>query len=91
MGYNNITHGGIIFSLLDDVMANWLFLKNQIAQTARCELRYRNPLPINQTVMLEGRLVKKKGQVAVMNGLVIHKKKKHIVAESNAKFMLIKP
>ena len=91
VGYNNITHGGIIFSLLDDVMANWLFLKNQVAQTANCELRYRNPLPINHTVMLEGRLVKKKGQVAVMNGLVIHKKKKHIVAESNAKFMVVKP
>ena len=30
VGYNNITHGGIIFSLLDDVMANWLFLKNEI-------------------------------------------------------------
>ena len=72
-------------------MANWLFLKNQIAQTAKCELRYRKPLPINETVMLEGRCIKKKGQIAVMQGLVIHKKLKHVVAESNAKFMVIKP
>ena len=90
MGYSNITHGGIIFSLLDDVMANWLFLKNQIAQTAKCELRYRKPLPINETVILEGRRIKEKGQIVVMHGLVIHKKLKHIVAESNAKFMVIK-
>ena len=91
VGYRNITHGGIIFSLLDDVMANWLFLKNHIAQTAKCELRYRKPLPINETVMLEGSCIKKKGQIAVMQGLVIHKKLKHVVAESNAKFMVIKP
>jgi acyl-coenzyme A thioesterase PaaI-like protein len=91
VGYNNITHGGIIFSLLDDVMANWLFLKNEIAQTAKCELRYRRPLPINETVLLEGRLIKRKGQVAVMHGLIIHKKARHIVAESNAKFMIVKP
>ena len=90
VGYNNITHGGIIFSLLDDVMANWLFLKNEIAQTAKRELRYRRPLPINETVLLEGRLIKRKGQVAVMHGLIIHKKAQYMVAESNAKFMVIK-
>ncbi len=90
VGYNNVTHGGIIFSLLDDVMANLLFLKNQIAQTAKCELRYRKPLSINETVILEGRRIKEKGQIVVMHGLVIHKKLKHIVAESNAKFMVIK-
>ena len=91
VGYSNITHGGIIFSLLDDVMANWLFLKNQIAQTAKCELRYRKPLSINETVILEGRRIKEKGQIAVMHGLVIHKKLKHVIAESDAIFMLIKP
>ena len=91
VGYNNVTHGGIIFSLLDDVMANWLFLKNQIAQTAKCELRYRKPLSINETVILEGRRIKEKGQIAVMHGLVIHKKLKHVIAESDAIFMLIKP
>ena len=91
VGYNKITHGGIIFSLLDDVMANWLFLKNEITQTAKCELRYRRPLPINETVLLEGRLIKRKGRVAVMHGLIIHKKARHIVAESNAKFMIVKP
>ena len=25
-GYDNLTHGGILFSLLDDVMANWACL-----------------------------------------------------------------
>ena len=41
-GVSDTTHGGIIFSLLDDVMANWLFLKDKPAQTAKCDLRYKN-------------------------------------------------
>jgi len=48
-------------------------------------------LPINETVLLEGRLIKRKGQVAVMHGLITHKKARYIVAESNAKFMIVKP
>ena len=25
-GYDRVTHGGIVFSLLDDVMANWIYV-----------------------------------------------------------------
>ena len=30
-GYDNLTHGGILFSLLDDVMANWAWLQGKNA------------------------------------------------------------
>ena len=36
-GYDDVTHGGIVFSILDDVMANWLFLKGLKAYTAKCD------------------------------------------------------
>ena len=39
-------HGGILYSLLDDVMANWSFLRGQRAHTARCEIRYRDVVPM---------------------------------------------
>ena len=54
-GYDGVTHGGIIFSALDDVMANWLFLKGFKAFTAKCEVRYRDALPIGTPVRLEPR------------------------------------
>ena len=60
VGFQNTTHGGIIFSLLDDVMANWLFLKGQPAQTAKCDLRYKNSLQTGETVLLEGHHLKTK-------------------------------
>ena len=91
VGYQNTTHGGIIFSLLDDVMANWLFLKNQVAQTAQCDLRYRQSLPVDETVILEGWCVNKRSRVAFMKGQVILESNGALIAESNAKFMLVKP
>ena len=89
VGYQNTTHGGIIFSLLDDVMANWLFLKNQVAQTAQCDLRYRQALPINNEVLLEGRCKKTKSRVDFMQGRVLLASDLTVIAESEAKFMII--
>ena len=60
-GYRDVTHGGIVFSLLDDVMANWLWLKGIVCFTAKADVRYRAELPIGTAVRLEGRCLKRKG------------------------------
>ena len=44
-GYTGITHGGIIFSALDDVMANWLVLQDKRAYTAKVDLRIMKSRP----------------------------------------------
>ena len=40
VGYDNTVHGGIIFSTLDDVMANMLYLNNIMHSTN--EIRYKH-------------------------------------------------
>ena len=87
-GYDGITHGGIIFSALDDVMANWLFLKGLTAFTAKCEIRYRDKLQIGERVRLEGRCLKRKARLTQMQGLLIHEDKNQIIAEAEATFMV---
>lgn len=87
MGYRGVTHGGIVFSLLDDVMANWLWMQDIPAFTARADVRYRAQLPIGVAVRLEGRCVKRKGRLAVMEGKVIRIDTDAVVAEAGASFM----
>ena len=87
-GYDNVTHGGIVYSALDDVMANWLFLKGLKAYTARCDIRYKDSLPIGTTVLLEGRRVKQRGRLTVMLGTMTREDSGQIVAESEASFMM---
>ena len=89
VGFQDTTHGGIIFSLLDDVMANWLFLKGKPAQTAKCDLRYKNSLQTGETVMLEGHHLKTKSRMAMMYGVMKTKDKQKVIAECHAKFMII--
>ena len=81
--------GGILYSALDDVMANWLFLKGSRAHTARCEVRYRQPLKTGTTVLLEGRLIRRKGKVAFMQGRALMASDLSVVAEADASFMIV--
>ena len=87
MGYAQVTHGGIVFSLLDDVMANWLWLQGEHAFTAKADIRYRAELPIHTPVILEGRCQKRKGRLTVMAGKVVGAEDGFVYAEATASFM----
>ena len=88
-GYDNLVHGGIIFSALDDVMANWLFLQGIRGHTARCEIRYREPLELGDQLLLEGRLVRRKGRLAMLSGTATRASDKVLVAEAEGTFMVV--
>ena len=87
MGYPGVTHGGIIFSLLDDVMANWWFIKGTNCFTAKAEVRYREQLTIGTPVRLEGRCIKQKGRLAIMEGKVVRIADDVVLAEATGHFM----
>ena len=87
MGYPGVTHGGIVFSLLDDVMANWWFLKGVSCMTAKADIRYRSSLPIGTPVRLEGRCEKRRGRLAVMAGCVKGQADGFVYAEATGHFM----
>lgn len=89
VGYDDMTHGGIIFSALDDVMANWMFLQGARAHTAKCEIRYRQPVPVGTCIELTGRLIKRKGRVAILTGEARRAADDVIVAETLASFMVV--
>ena len=88
MGYDNVTHGGIVFSLLDDVMANWIWLQGEKCFTGKADIRYRSELPVGTPVFLEGRCIKRKGRMAQMQGKVIRQQDGFVVAEATAAFMI---
>ena len=88
-GYDKVTHGGIVFSLLDDVMANYFWLNGQQCFTARADIRYREQLPIGTRVQLEARLVKRKGRLAVMEGRVLRASDRAVMAEASGSFMIV--
>jgi acyl-coenzyme A thioesterase PaaI-like protein len=88
-GYDGVTHGGILYSLLDDVMANVLFLRGIRAYTAKCSIRYRDPVPVGTPLRLEGRELKRKGRFVILEGRVLRADSGDVAAEAESTFLLV--
>ena len=87
-GFDQVTHGGIVFSVLDDVMANWLFLQGARGFTAKCEIRYRQPLPVGTEVELVCRLKQRKGRLMQLESSAARCDDGNVVATAEASFMV---
>jgi acyl-coenzyme A thioesterase PaaI-like protein len=86
-GFDGVTHGGIIFSVLDDLMANWLFLQGGRGFTAKCEIRYRDPLPIGERIAVECALTRRRGRLVQLASKAV-RDDGTLVAEADASFMV---
>ena len=88
VGWNDTVHGGIIYSALDDVTANVLYKQGRKAHTAKCEIRYRQPLNVGETVKLKGWIDLEKGRLVMLKGEARRASDDSIVADCAASFML---
>jgi uncharacterized protein (TIGR00369 family) len=68
--YNGVLHGGIISTLLDEIMGRYIYAKGQTAVTAKLEVRFRAPTPIGQPLTICGRIVGQKGSMYEMAGSI---------------------
>ena len=87
IGYENTVHGGIIYAALDDVMANVMYLQNIKAHTARCEIRYRRPLEVGETVNLIGWIESSRKRLVILKGEARTAAGDVLVADCEASFM----
>ena len=88
VGYRNTVHGGIIYSALDDVMANVLYLQDMKAHTAKCEIRYRKALEVGQTIRLTGWIERERRRLVVLKGEARTDADDTLIADCEASFML---
>ncbi|MBN2381162.1 PaaI family thioesterase [candidate division WOR-3 bacterium] len=84
-GWTDVTHGGIISTMLDEVMV-WAAAGQEIMTvTAEITVRFKNPLPTDQLVHVEGQLVEQGKRLVFAQARVFDEKK--VYAEANAKLM----
>lgn len=88
VGYAGVVHGGIVFSLLDDVMANSLWLRGERVFTARCEIRYRAAIPVGMPLRLEGRITGRRKRLVETTGTVLNAASGALLASATAQFMI---
>lgn len=88
VGWSDTVHGGIVYAALDDVTANVLYRRGRKAHTARCEIRYRQPSKVGETLCLKGWIEKEKGRLVLLRGEARRKDDNELVADCEARFML---
>lgn len=66
-GYPGIAHGGIVAALLDEVVARTAMTHNpdNFMVTAKLDLRFRHPVPIDNELTLRGSMVSDRGKRAL--------------------------
>lgn len=85
--YDGRMHGGLISTLLDEVMGNYIYIKTgKPAYTAKIEVRFRQPVLVGEKIKVVAQLKRKKGRMAEMIGQII-KEDGVLAAEAEAKMM----
>ncbi len=69
-GWEGIIHGGIISTLLDEIMAYSAFTHNEKGVTGEISVRFRKPMPSNRKVKVEGCVGSEKGRVLCTTGKI---------------------
>jgi uncharacterized protein (TIGR00369 family) len=82
-GYPGTIHGGIIATMLDEAAGRAAMVGNPnvFTATARLEIRYRKPVPVEGHVRVIGRLVKRKGRLVTAHA-ELHLENGNIAAEA---------
>lgn len=88
-GYAGALHGGIISTLLDEVMANHLLSQGYIVVTAELTVRFLKPVPIGQTIKISSHSVNCKRKIWEMAGQVADNLTGEILAKAKAKFFIV--
>jgi len=89
-GYDGIMHGGIVSTLLDEIMARYLYAKGLKAVTARLEIRYLKPTPLGVPLLIKGRISGQKGKIFETAGS-IEMPDGTITAQGTAKVFIVDP
>lgn len=88
-GYKNILHGGIISTLLDEVMIQAIIAQGILTFTTQIEVKFKNPARIGEKLLLEGVVVEDRGKIIMTKGEAA-KADGTVLAVSTGKFFRVR-
>lgn len=83
-------HGGVIATVLDEAMGKVMKIHNVIALTSRIEIQYLKPVPLQQTLIAEGKSESHSGRHYWTVG-EIRNEQGDVLARSKGLFVAIDP
>jgi uncharacterized protein (TIGR00369 family) len=85
-GYKNIFHGGIVATLLDEIMIKSLLAERIFVLTAEMTVRYKKPVNVGDRIRFEGWKTGHSGALFLTEGRAVNQNGE-IVAQSTGKYL----
>jgi len=90
-GWEAVAHGGIVCTLLDEVMAWSVIGRGTWGVTARLNVAFRRPIPVGRTIRAEGWVVDENRRAHRTAGQVLEAKTGEVLATAEGTFMAVPP
>ena len=71
-GWAGLAHGGLLATVLDEVMARLLWEKQIPALAAKMALRYRSPARVGERLRVQGRITGQRGRLVFTQAEALH-------------------
>jgi len=88
-GWATMAHGGVVSTLLDEVMAHAVLRYAGQGVTALQENRYREPVPLGRELEVKGWVARQRGRLVETEATVCLAGDGRTLAEATAKFFLL--
>ncbi|HEY3297970.1 MAG TPA: PaaI family thioesterase [Armatimonadota bacterium] len=88
-GYDLITHGGIVTTLLDEAMAKLVFVQGHFAVTAEINVRFRRPAMVGDELTVTGRVLAEAHRLLDC-AAEIRNSNGELIAEASGKMMKVR-
>jgi uncharacterized protein (TIGR00369 family) len=89
-GYKDITHGGIITTVLDEAMIQAAIAEGLMPVTAEINVRFKRPLMVNEKTIAEAEIIKKSSRLIEARSRLLTVSDGMVIAEASAKLILSK-
>jgi acyl-coenzyme A thioesterase PaaI-like protein len=88
-GYDGVVHGGIVCTILDEVMAWSLYRQETWAVTGQLSTRFRKPVLVGEPIRAIGSILRDRGRVIEMHGEIRREADDFLLAEATATFFRV--
>jgi uncharacterized protein (TIGR00369 family) len=90
-GYENVVHGGIASTLLDEAMIWAAYAYNGLfGVTAELAIRFRKPMTLSHSYQIEGKMVEDRGKLWIVEARIVDDKE-NLYATGTGKVIPIDP
>jgi uncharacterized protein (TIGR00369 family) len=88
-GWQGIAHGGIVATILDEMMTRLLYEQERNAVTAEMTVRYHRPLVTGESVQARARVQEDRGRL-IRTTAELRDQSGELIASAEGKFVIVR-